>query len=466
VAFVAFVPFVFQCFPNLPRDRSPTAQNKPLKAPTNCDILNATENDTTARGDVSMADEEHVKILKQGVEVWNQWREENPDVRPDLRRANLSAADLRKANLSGADLGGANLSGADLGGANLSGADLSEADLFEADLFEADLFGADLTDANLSGAKLEGAKNLRRGTLEETLSAREPASPKGPDAAVPLSPPHPSSPPPALQTAQFTVYHPKEIKPAVWYDLLAYAHLPSAFQIVESDSKTRLGPDADDYGKGRGRATQDIKRGAEITVVPELLGCRFNPPSSSFLWLEDWHRAEFRLQADPDLPGFGLGGAVNGRVAFYVGPVLVAEAKIWAHLSDEADVTAADLPETPVTVDPYQAIFVSYSHKDATIVDQLERAYTVLGNEYLRDVRMLRSGEKWSPALLRKIEEADIFQLCWSHTAKKSSYVEQEWRHALGLDRSYFIRPTYWEEPMPEPPPELSEFHFARLELD
>jgi len=32
-----------------------------------------------------MADEEHVALLEQGVEVWNKWREENPGIVPDLR---------------------------------------------------------------------------------------------------------------------------------------------------------------------------------------------------------------------------------------------------------------------------------------------------------------------------------------------------------------------------------------------
>jgi len=36
-----------------------------------------------------MTNEEQLKILKQGVEVWNQWWEEHPDVKPDLRGANL-----------------------------------------------------------------------------------------------------------------------------------------------------------------------------------------------------------------------------------------------------------------------------------------------------------------------------------------------------------------------------------------
>ncbi len=38
----------------------------------------------------------------------------------------------------------------------------------------------------------------------------------------------------------------------------------------------------------------------------------------------------------------------------------------------------------------------------ATIVDHLESAYTVLGLEYLRDVRILRSGQDWNRTLLDK----------------------------------------------------------------
>jgi hypothetical protein len=265
---------------------------------------------------------------------------------------------------------------------------------------------------------------------------------------------------------RFTAYHPKEVRPETWYTLLAYAHLPEALEAVQSDSWTRLGPQAGNAGQSRSEATQTIARGAEMVVVPELPGCRFNPPRTSFLWLEDWHRTEFRVQATPDLPDFALGQAVNGRVAFYVGPVLVAEVPIWTHVRAEADTSAADQPDTQVTTDPYQRIFLSYSHQDAMIVQQLERAYTVLGLQSLRDVHVLRSGEEWHPALLRHIEQADIFQLYWSHNAKHSTYVEHEWRHALTHTRPSFIRPLYWEQPMPDPPPELAAIHFAYFPLD
>ena len=88
-----------------------------------------------------MSDSEHLRILRQGVIIWNQWRQEHADICPDLHDLSLAALDLR----------GVNLSGANLSGANLSKANLVEANFAEADLRGADLRGADLSRSNLSG---------------------------------------------------------------------------------------------------------------------------------------------------------------------------------------------------------------------------------------------------------------------------------------------------------------------------
>jgi uncharacterized protein YjbI with pentapeptide repeats len=101
-----------------------------------------------------MANEEHLAILRQGVDVWNAWRKANPDVRAylpgvNLNSANLTTADLRIAYLSGADLTKADLSNTDLRNTNLTKADLSRANLSEAKIF-ATVFGdhdlSDVTD--------------------------------------------------------------------------------------------------------------------------------------------------------------------------------------------------------------------------------------------------------------------------------------------------------------------------------
>jgi hypothetical protein len=104
---------------------------------------------------MTMANEEHLKILKQGWDAWNQWRMKNRDVRPNLGGADLGGADLSWADLSVADLGGANLGGADLIGADLNGAHLSGADLSGTHLSGADLSWADLSGADLSEAVLD-----------------------------------------------------------------------------------------------------------------------------------------------------------------------------------------------------------------------------------------------------------------------------------------------------------------------
>jgi uncharacterized protein YjbI with pentapeptide repeats len=111
-----------------------------------------------------MADEEQLALLKQGVEVWNQWRSKNPKQQIDLSEANLSRANLSRAILSGANLKQTNLSGANLSRAILSGADLRRARLLRTNLSAVDLSAAFLEESFFSGADLSGA-NLSETTL-------------------------------------------------------------------------------------------------------------------------------------------------------------------------------------------------------------------------------------------------------------------------------------------------------------
>ena len=261
-------------------------------------------------------------------------------------------------------------------------------------------------------------------------------------------------------TVCFSCCYPNEMEFDVWGTVLAYVYVPQAERMVKGDSELRLGTRR--YRDSRAEARLSIERGAEIVAVPRLPGIRFNPPRASVIWLEDWHRFEFRVMAEGRQPTLRS----VGTIAFYVGPVLVAEVGLSIALfrASESKRALAPAPGTWADGCAYQAIFVCYSHDDASVVEKLEQAYTALGIECLRDSRILRSGVDWKATLLRKIEEADIFQLCWSHQAKLSGYVEEEWRHAVSLSRPFFVRPVYWEKPMPVPPHELAHIHFAYLD--
>jgi uncharacterized protein YjbI with pentapeptide repeats len=144
-----------------------------------------------------MANQEHLRILEQGVDVWNNWRLEHPEIQPDLRhlevssypstkkprynaifingsgrgvildkptvisscraslhKINFSNADLREADFTNIDLSMADLSGAWLTNASLNIAYLHKAKLSKAELLEADLYRSDFTEAILTNAIL------------------------------------------------------------------------------------------------------------------------------------------------------------------------------------------------------------------------------------------------------------------------------------------------------------------------
>jgi hypothetical protein len=96
-----------------------------------------------------MANLEHLEILKQGVEVWNEWRRNNQGVNPDLTNADLTDIDLY-----GVHFGACTLNGVKLRGVRLSSGNLKSASLVEADLSNADVHGSTLTRANFTRAKL------------------------------------------------------------------------------------------------------------------------------------------------------------------------------------------------------------------------------------------------------------------------------------------------------------------------
>ena len=94
-----------------------------------------------------MANHKHVNILSKGVIAWNQWREQDSDIIPNLSGTNLCQANLAHANLRQTDLRKA----------DLREAELHDADLFKADLRAANFKAANMVASNMRGANLKGA---------------------------------------------------------------------------------------------------------------------------------------------------------------------------------------------------------------------------------------------------------------------------------------------------------------------
>jgi uncharacterized protein YjbI with pentapeptide repeats len=111
-----------------------------------------------------MANQEQLEILKQGVEAWNKWREENSGIEVDLTKADLVEAKLSQINLMQANLAEADLTKAKLLRANLNFTDFRKAKLTGVDFQRAELYGANFRGAHLKNADF-GATYLRDANL-------------------------------------------------------------------------------------------------------------------------------------------------------------------------------------------------------------------------------------------------------------------------------------------------------------
>jgi uncharacterized protein YjbI with pentapeptide repeats len=88
----------------------------------------------TTKGRNAMANQDHLDKLREGVNAWNRWRKDHPQITPDLSGAELTGANLQRANLTATNLRDASLLRADLKEASFDGADLRHANLAEANL--------------------------------------------------------------------------------------------------------------------------------------------------------------------------------------------------------------------------------------------------------------------------------------------------------------------------------------------
>jgi len=294
----------------------------------------------------------------------------------------------------------------------------------------------------------------------------------------PVPPPSPAARPAEVvrrldEHVQFTVYRPRRLPPETWSAILAFAHLaerradappgtPDPVEEVRRQAQEVLGGSAGSYAGSTQDSRQAIPHAGDLTFVLDLPGVEVNPPERTFRWLEDVHREEFRVRAPAGLDG----RTVRGALRVHLGALLIAEVTL------AVDVGAATGDATEAEhARPYRRIFPSYSHRDEAIVRQVEAYARTMGDEYLRDVTQLRAGELWDERLMEFIRTADVFQLFWSHNSMRSPWVRQEWEYALSLGRPHFVRPTYWEMPMPAaperdlPPASLRALHFQRLPL-
>ena len=375
-----------------------------------------------------MANEEQLSILKQGVEVWNKWREENPDVlavdlretdlagayipdahllRANFRGANLRGADLTGAHLPGADLYianltqanlvGANLRGADLNGAKLIDANLRGADLFSANLTHADLTGANLIDANLRGAKLIDANLTGADLSEADLNGGNLTGAKLIDANLRRA-----------RLIDANLRRAKLVDANLTGANLTGANLTGANLIGGEFSATKVG--------------STIFGNSELNTAIGLDKVFHEGPS--YISTDTFALSKGKIP-EVFLLGCGLSDWEIEAVKLYIPDLSNEEISNIQYRVYDLRATQA------LQISP---LFVSYSHADGAFVDKIGDVLTKKGIRYWRDIHDMKAG-RMEKQIGRAIKLNPTVLLVLSKHSLKSDWVEHEVHTARALEK-------------------------------
>jgi uncharacterized protein YjbI with pentapeptide repeats len=325
-----------------------------------------------------MANEEQLAILKQGVEVWNKWREENPYVEIDLSHTDLRKSDLEEIDLHRATLMDSNFSVSNLSKANLKDAWLPGVNFLFTNLSGTNLRNTTLTLANLIGAKLVGA-DLENARLEHTN--------------LPFA---------DLRSANFSQADLTGANISGCYFDHTNLHGAIFNQVdlgttvfADCDFSDVVGLDTTVHRSNSVISTTTIKKLRGEIPVHFFRGCG----------LSDWEIESAKLY-NPNL----------------------GKQEIDEILQSVLELRA----ERPIQISP---LFISYSHADSTFVDKLENFLNGKGIRFWRDTHDMKAG-RLETQIERAIHNNPTVLLILSEEALGSDWVEHEIRTARELEKN------------------------------
>ncbi len=362
-----------------------------------------------------MANEEQLAILKQGVDVWNRWRTNNPIVDIDLSEAYLFEANLYRANLSDANL--------------------SNANLFRANLHEADLFRADFTGANLGGAYFREATlinaYLYRAYLHRAYLRRT-----------------------DLRGADFRESDLRETD-------LRGANLSKAYLTATNLTEAKL----KDAGFAEGIFDHTILASLDLSATTGLESAKHLGPSP--VSTDTLQKSQGNIPEE-FLRGCGLSDWEIESAKLY-----------WPDLSNEeiSKITQNIFDLKATQAIQISRLFISYSHANSAFVDKLETKLNEKGIRFWRDIHDATAG-RLERQIHRAIRHNPTVLLILSEHSTNSDWVEHEARLArkfekelgrdvlcpIGLDDSW--KTCNWPERIKEQIMEYNILDFANWEDD
>jgi hypothetical protein len=203
-----------------------------------------------------------------------------------------------------------------------------------------------------------------------------------------------------------------------------------------------------------------IVRGTRLAILVCLHEVAFEQSEEAILWTGDIANVTFAARANVNASL----GPKPGTVMIYAEGIQIARINFVVEIGSAAN-EASTLIEDGQRL---RSAFASYASADRNaVLARVQGIHKVAPDlDIFLDVVKLRSGQDWAVQISREIESREIFYLFWSENAKKSEWVEKEWKYALASRGLNFIDPVPLVSPdeVP-PPPELAAKHFDDWQL-
>jgi hypothetical protein len=264
----------------------------------------------------------------------------------------------------------------------------------------------------------------------------------------------PQSPPPqALDQAHFAAFAPAAVERQRPFLLEVWACTPGQYGAMLQRAVRREGVS---LRGSKSAAAPSV--GTALDVAVELPGFTQNEPGDVLVWTGEPASASFILAASTSVEeGWHVGTA---RISAHDVPFARLRFEI---LVGRADERPQPLPSSERRI---SSVFASYAGEDRLEVLQWARGAEAVGVDVFLDALALREAAGWEQELFRHVPSKDLFCLFWSEPARRSVWVEREWRCALAARGIDYIHPVPLEDPREvPPPPELSARHFGGATL-
>ncbi len=231
-----------------------------------------------------------------------------------------------------------------------------------------------------------------------------------------------------------TIFSPPE---AVVGDSLlvqVFAHMPEQSKLADDAAREF---DADSKRRGTTSLGTEIARGSELTFQLSMSSLIEHGLAKSLVWRGRPESVQFEIE----IPENERPRAIIATVLVSIDTVPIGEIKFKIKvLAAGVDVESQKVPTGEAR--RYRKAFISYAALDRPEVLRRVQMLTAVGIKFFQDVLDLDPGDRWSRKLYLHIDESDVMFLFWSTHAKKSEWVEREWRYCLDRKGDDFIRPV------------------------